>query len=429
MGEFGHHGDLDLPATRWVPPQPRDLPAWRREMVRSRWVNFAVRSMAGSIRAGKFSVVPSTPMSPEQWAEQLNNEEAARLQDAALYHVTEHAAQLSLSLADEMLGDPLTEDELPAPAGLVLFERPIGSYSDAGYTKVREQDGVLVTREAERVNIVAMSWGPYAGTGRGRRPLVWVTFYSPVDVEKLSRSFLADTGQDPPRPEDLREMRRKVSRSFGKLMWDDELVVRVGQDPAAYQNVHRWEWLCVARAAFMLMRSPGIIGEDQVTQSRADFKHEQRPLVPGMAVPAGREPVSVRVVDLRRAQTMGRMRETERAEGTTRIYSCRWIVAGHTRMQPYGPDRALRRRIYIEPHLQGPEGGHRPAVTPFDARLRQGPRPGPRAGEEGLRLALQGAAAGTISARGTAGRWRCGCPGDTAVSLGRVLHRAQVPLP
>jgi hypothetical protein len=209
---------------------------------------------------------------------------------------------------------------------------------------------------------VAMSWGPYSGSRK--RPLVWFTFYSPVDIEKLSRAFLADTGQVPPRPDDLREMRRNVAGSFGKLMWDDELIVPIGQDPAAYRGVHRWEWLCVARAAFMLMRSPGIIGEGQVTQSKADFKHEQRPLAPGMAAPVVREPVSVRVVDLRRAQTSGQMRETERAEGSTRIYSCRWIVAGHTRMQPYGPDRTLRRRIYIEPHLQGPEGA--PLKTPAE---------------------------------------------------------------
>jgi hypothetical protein len=46
----------------------------------------------------------------------------------------------------------------------------------------------------------------------------------------------------------------------------------------------------------------------------------------------------------------------------TRVYKTRWVVRGHWRNQPYGPERALRRLTWIEPHWKGPEGAP-PATT------------------------------------------------------------------
>jgi hypothetical protein len=37
-----------------------------------------------------------------------------------------------------------------------------------------------------------------------------------------------------------------------------------------------------------------------------------------------------------------------------RVYKLRWIVRGHWRNQPYGPDRSLRRLTWIEPYWKGP---------------------------------------------------------------------------
>jgi len=34
----------------------------------------------------------------------------------------------------------------------------------------------------------------------------------------------------------------------------------------------------------------------------------------------------------------------------------RFLVRGHWTHQPYGPNRALRRLIYIEPYVKGPDG-------------------------------------------------------------------------
>jgi hypothetical protein len=43
-------------------------------------------------------------------------------------------------------------------------------------------------------------------------------------------------------------------------------------------------------------------------------------------------------------------------------WSRRWIVRGHWRNQPCGPSRSLRRRIWIDPFIKGPED------KPFDER-------------------------------------------------------------
>lgn len=42
-------------------------------------------------------------------------------------------------------------------------------------------------------------------------------------------------------------------------------------------------------------------------------------------------------------------------EDREREYSCRWIVSGHYRNQPYGPGRTQHRRIWIAPYIAGPK--------------------------------------------------------------------------
>ena len=37
-------------------------------------------------------------------------------------------------------------------------------------------------------------------------------------------------------------------------------------------------------------------------------------------------------------------------------WSHRWVVRGFYRMQPYGPQRSLRKRIWVPPYVKGPSG-------------------------------------------------------------------------
>lgn len=47
--------------------------------------------------------------------------------------------------------------------------------------------------------------------------------------------------------------------------------------------------------------------------------------------------------------------QTNHSMRDQRVYECRWIVRGHYRNQPYGPEHSLRRRQWIPPHVAGPE--------------------------------------------------------------------------
>ena len=96
-------------------------------------------------------------------------------------------------------------------------------------------------------------------------------------------------------------------------------------------------------AMWLLSSQPGIATTTiEKPQDRATIRRQVRS---GVEVPG------VRVVHLRRRPTGGE----EPAEQDGRIYKHRWMVSGHWRDQPYGPERSLRRPVYINPYLKGPE--------------------------------------------------------------------------
>lgn len=106
----------------------------------------------------------------------------------------------------------------------------------------------------------------------------------------------------------------------------------------------RWLLACAA-VTFSLLSQGGLVDVSEVVppalrSSNAKKRKSQKKQPP------------VRVVDLRRSVSQG-ITDVEQAE---RTYRNRWIVRGHWRSQAHGPGRALRRRVYIAPHVKGPEG-------------------------------------------------------------------------
>lgn len=95
--------------------------------------------------------------------------------------------------------------------------------------------------------------------------------------------------------------------------------------------------------------------QDRVIEHR---EHLDRP-TRRRAQRAGRDPRldAVRIHDLRGAARAARTEATEQAGR----YRHRWIVEGHWRSQPYGPQSSLRRPVWIAPHMKGPEGA--PVLT------------------------------------------------------------------
>lgn len=61
----------------------------------------------------------------------------------------------------------------------------------------------------------------------------------------------------------------------------------------------------------------------------------------------------VQIVDVRRHTPAGG--SGSRRSGEPLDHQYRWQVRGHWRMQPYGPGRSLRRKVWIEEQVRGPE--------------------------------------------------------------------------
>lgn len=63
------------------------------------------------------------------------------------------------------------------------------------------------------------------------------------------------------------------------------------------------------------------------------------------------ERFEVRIVQLRKKQ----IKHDETVHHSDRNYSCQWVVSGHWRNQPHGPSRSLRKLVYVNPYIKGPE--------------------------------------------------------------------------
>lgn len=66
------------------------------------------------------------------------------------------------------------------------------------------------------------------------------------------------------------------------------------------------------------------------------------------------DPPTVQVVALRRTARVEREPAVGESEAAKREYHCRWIVAGHPRLQPVGPGRTERKLIWIAAYPKGP---------------------------------------------------------------------------
>ncbi len=104
-------------------------------------------------------------------------------------------------------------------------------------------------------------------------------------------------------------------------------------------------------ALWSLMESRGVVDVVEEPLDRATRRRMERSDMPLDAV---------RVIYLRgsRAQTVKAHLEEVAS------YRHQWIVSGHWRSQPYGPNRALRRQVWISPYIKGPA----------DAPLLTGPK-------------------------------------------------------
>ncbi|QQQ77405.1 hypothetical protein IOD16_02360 [Saccharothrix sp. 6-C] len=319
----------------WKPPAPRELPALRAALAEHMRNPFNLEMTARTLAAGKGALIPPGP--PHQAAATLLADEHRRLRAAQLYYVTEEMTELARVAGAGLPDHRLHRDDLPSSGGFVQFASPIGGY-------VSDDEGM----GPRRTHIVACSWGDT--TMKTSRDGVWLTFWCPVNTSWLAELFVHTEGYS------QTDAERVVRATHTELLWDNEAFVpfdgedRVGLIAANRDVTDQVDpsqsiapWIQTVRAAWLLMTQPGI----------TDVEHQRLPRQQQRRAARDGYPASdVHVVRLRTHPAADR--DTDGNGGGPRAYTVRWMVRGHWRQQPHGPNRSLRRPVWINPHLKGP---------------------------------------------------------------------------
>lgn len=98
-----------------------------------------------------------------------------------------------------------------------------------------------------------------------------------------------------------------------------------------------------------------------VEESAHIERHRRKQLVREYGLSA---PPSVRVIQLRRSERKHHDENESPEAAEARHYSCRWVVSGHWRNQPFGIGHSQRRLIFISPYVKGPDNQPLKASVP-----------------------------------------------------------------
>lgn len=234
---------------------------------------------------------------------------ANHLRAADLYWVTADMAALSMSAGGSLAATRWATADRPSGCGLIVWDGGLGSLDYNGTllpvdacTWGPSPDGCMIWLWITRTRV-----GEAAG-GKGIEldhekipPLVpMIAFALPVTTEPVP---MVDLPADAPRP-----------------------------------------GVAALAAAWLLMQQPNLVERTIERPDKSVRRAYGR---------AGRENPEVTVIDLRR-QYVPQDRDPE--DTSQRRYQHRWVVSGHWRDQPYGPERSLRRQTWIPSHVKGPEG-------------------------------------------------------------------------
>lgn len=325
--------------------RPVDVPELRLQVMQeiSTW---GVDIYTAAINAGSQIGADLIPGSPATKARQLVTAELDRLARAQLYYVSPDMTGLAVTAGATLPEFSLVPQDLPSPAGFMVFAEPIGS--------ARDEPGMPTGGEAP---IVACSWNllqlPVVGY-QDRQPFVWFTWYSDRDRYHdlcLSRGLMSAAEVEQRRrayPCPLSLDNETLASAHGHSTTN--AMTRVVSQPdgtyaqeactLAEDGTHRWAM--VVKSAWLLM-DQRIAEAEEVVWSRTDAKRVRRR--------TGEEPPTVRVVLLRRRERHADGGEDEGG----RHYTHQWVVRGHWRNQ-WHPSRGEHRPRWITPHLKGPAG-------------------------------------------------------------------------
>jgi hypothetical protein len=245
-----------------------------------------------------------------------------------------------IEFAAAQLDDSDTFDRSLAPTGcgIVRFDKPLP----------------ITDARGKQMLIHWLTWGPVQGyreTAFGRRydaPGILATYWNDTaEPDDVQRDIVASAGPDE------RQFLARIAGRWGvvgaEINCDGEHVgaplqpvpadyaARIladGNTPQPFTNTTRY-----LHALWLLLG-----------QTVTDVREEYLPKTGAKVARRAGIPPRVTVIQLRR--TAG-----SRGTGESLVqWSHRWVVRGHWRWQAHGPQRSERRRLWIAPHVKGPEG-------------------------------------------------------------------------
>ncbi len=251
---------------------------------------------------GEFAVRQWQPPTMDV-ARSFCNRTADALHTGEMYWISSEFSQLAMQAGRDLPDLTFDAAEVPAPSGLIVFATPIFEHS---YPSANP--GISGT-----LSVVAVSWMTLADG-------LWVTNYG------IPEHIM------PGLP------RARVRTMIGLLMPHSP---GGGARFGVYDNhAQGTQLLATLLATWFLIAQPGVAEITDSPADKADAKRYAR---------AGRPAPAVRVVDLRR-----RTQNTDDQDRQSPQYKVRWMVKGHWRKAHYRQGQR-RERIYISPHLKGPE--------------------------------------------------------------------------
>lgn len=319
-----HTRHVRQPAVDPDRPRPTPLAPTRLPKVRDALARYWRERMPALLpaRHGQGIAVPAEDVDLDGFAHythDISAEHATRfchrigntLHRAAMLWVSPEFTDLVLTTAAALRDVLIIEADLPARHGLLVWARPV------------------MTVPGPVGDVVAVSWHtvPHG---------VWIIGYTQAE-QSLA---LANPGHEI----DLQQLRADVgwllpTAPGGGAAFEQPIDLTDGGDDAR-------RLMAVVSVTWLIRANQKVTEESDVELDRKDRKAYVRNN-------PGRTPPTVRLVDLRR--------RPRKATGPTngdkapRTYRWQWWVTGFTRDQWWGPGRSRKRRVYIAPHLAGPD--------------------------------------------------------------------------
>lgn len=332
--------------TQWKPPEPTALAGLREALADQMRHPMEHTALTIMLSRGRGTINPD-PDNPARAAALLLDDERRRLSAAVLYSVTDEMTTIAVQAGRKLPTWEIQPEHLPAPAGFMVFGKPIASYHN-------DEQFMDLTGEAT-VEIVAVSWGP-SGLVRHGDGHLWVTFWSNTDHESSIRT-LRESGRS------AEEARRVEYSSRADLTWDNEVLlnygsaqIRIAGEPAAVDPADATlaaettaNWMQTVRATWLLCKTSAESKIADVTEEHLSRTIRRRAERAGHA-----NTDAVRVVRVHPSRLHSREHKVADGRGGYKV-TVQSYVTGHVRMQPY-PSRNAVEPIWIEPYLRGPAG-------------------------------------------------------------------------